>query len=228
MLTQRYRDAVADSRLAALPEATLALLTSGSTVLDVPSGGVLLRLGSTDPFLCLVATGLVRTFLVSADGRQMTVRYSRRGDIVGAATVFAGQLPNTGVQAIVDSSVLVLRPQSVRDLAATDLGFANVLLHDLAERATAYISALASTTLSSLRQNVIRHLLDLAVPDPGGNGPVVRLSQQALAEHVGTVREVIGRILRDLKDQGLLATRRDEIVLLDAARLHELTWPRVT
>jgi len=57
---------------------------------------------------------------------------------------------------------------------------------------------------------------------------VVRLSQQALAEHVGTVREVIGRILRDLKEQGLVATRRDEIVLLDAARLHELTWPRVT
>jgi CRP/FNR family cyclic AMP-dependent transcriptional regulator len=228
MLAQRYRDAVADSRLSALPEATLTALTAGSTVLDVPSGGVLLRLGSTDPFLCLVATGLVRTFLVSVDGRQMTVRYSRRGDIVGAATVFAGQLANTGVQAIVDSSVLVLRPQSVRDLAATDLGFANVLLHDLAERATAYISALASTTLSSLRQNVIRHLLDLAEPDPGGNGPVVRLSQQALAEHVGTVREVIGRILRDLKDQGLLATRRDEIVLLDAARLHELTWPRVT
>ena len=228
MLSQRYRDAVEDSRLSTMPEATLASLTSGSTVLDVPSGGVLLRLGSTDPFLCLVATGLVRTFLVSVDGRQMTVRYSRRGDIVGAATVFAGQLPNTGVQAVVDSSVLVLRPQSVRDLAATDLGFANVLLHDLAERATAYISALASTTLSSLRQNVIRHLLDLAVPDPGGNGPVVRLSQQALAEHVGTVREVIGRILRDLKDQGLLATRRDEIVLLDATRLHELTWPGVT
>ena len=61
MLAQRYRDEVADSRLSTMPEATLALLTSGSTVLDVPSGGVLLRLGSTDPFLCLVATGLVRT-----------------------------------------------------------------------------------------------------------------------------------------------------------------------
>lgn len=34
--------------------------------------------------------------------------------------------------------------------------------------------------------------------------------------------------MRDLKDQGLVSTRRDEIVLLDATRLHELTWPRVT
>ena len=228
MLAERYRDAVASSRLASLPEATLVALMAGSAVMDVPLGGVLLRLGSSDPFVCVVAAGLLRTFLVSADGRQMTVRYSRRGDIVGAATLFAGQLPNTGVQAIVDSSVVVLRPQTVRSRAATDIGLANVLLHDLAERATAYISALASTTLSSLRQNVIRHLLDLAVPEPGGNGPVVRLSQQALAEHVGTVREVIGRILRDLKDQGLITTRRDEVVLLDAARLLELTWPRVT
>ena len=161
-------------------------------------------------------------------GRQMTVRYSRRGDVVGAATLFAGQLPTTGVQAIVDSSVLVLRPGTVRALAATDVALANVLLHDLAERATAYISALASTTLSSLRQNVVRHLLDLAAPDPVRGLLVVGLSQQALADHVGTVREVIGRILRDLRDQGLVSTRRDEIVLLDAAQLLELTWPRVT
>src|SRR6476660_1433308 len=95
MLAERYRDAVASSRLASLPEATLVALMAGSAVLDVPLGGVLLRLGSSDPFVCVVAAGLLRTFLVSADGRQMTVRYSRRGDIVGAATLFAGQLPST-------------------------------------------------------------------------------------------------------------------------------------
>ncbi len=119
--------------------------------------------------------------------------YIRGGDIVGTATVFAGQLLNTGVQAVVDSSVLVLRPQTVLGLAATDVGLANVLSHDLTERAAAYISASASTTLSSSRQNVIRHLLDLPVPDPGGNVPVVRLSQRALAEHVGTVRDRRGQ-----------------------------------
>ena len=55
---------------------------------------------------------------------------------------------------------------------------------------------------------------------------VARVSQQELADHVGTVREVIGRILRDVKDQGLLLTGRDEIVVIDAPRLRDLTWPR--
>jgi hypothetical protein len=80
--------------------------------------------------------------------------------------------------------------------------------------------------LSSLRQNVLRHLLDLAAAEPTGQRMVARVSQQELADHVGTVREVIGGILRDVKDQGLLLTGRDEIVVIDAPRLRDLTWPR--
>ena len=80
MLAERYRDAVAGSRLASLPESTLVAVTAGAAVMDVPSGAVLLRLGSVDAFVCVVSAGLLRTFLVSADGRQMTVRYSRQPD----------------------------------------------------------------------------------------------------------------------------------------------------
>ena len=81
--------------------------------------------------------------------------------------------------------------------------------------------------MSSLRQNVLRHLLDLAAAGPTGQRMVARVSQQEMADHVlGTVREVIGGILRDVKDQGLLLTGRDEIVVIDAPRLRDLTWPR--
>jgi CRP/FNR family cyclic AMP-dependent transcriptional regulator len=186
-----------------------------------------LRIGSTDAFVCVVIEGLVRTYLSSAGGRQLTVRYSRPGDIVGATTVFTRQLVNSAVQAISASSVLVLRPDTVRSLAAQDVALANVLLVDVAERAAAYISALADTTLSSLRQNVVRHLLDLATSRSGSGQLVVHVSQQQLADYVGTVREVVGRILRDLKDEQLVTTGRDEIVLLDPERLHDITWPRV-
>jgi CRP/FNR family transcriptional regulator, cyclic AMP receptor protein len=55
---------------------------------------------------------------------------------------------------------------------------------------------------------------------------VARLSQQEPADHVGTVREVVVRILRELRDQRLIRTGRDEIVLLDPAELHARTWSR--
>lgn len=227
MLSDRYRYALEHCRLATLSDAVLEKLTADASLVDVPGGGTILRLGSTEPFACVVADGLMRTYLSSAAGRQLTVRYIRPGDIVGVTTVFTTQLSNSAVQAITASSVLVLRPHTLRALARQDVALANVLLVDVAERAAAYISALASTTLSSLRQNVVRHLLDLAVTEDSSAQPVVRLSQQELADNVGTVREVVGRILRDLKDAGLLSTARDEIVLLDPERLHDITWPRL-
>jgi CRP/FNR family transcriptional regulator, cyclic AMP receptor protein len=227
MLADRYRTALARCRLSTVPEPTLERLTDGAPLVDVPAGGTVLRLGSTDAFVCVVVEGLVRTYLSSAEGRQLTVRYSRPGDIVGATTVFTRQLPNSALQAITDSCVLILRPDTVRTLAREDVDLANVLLVDLAERAAAYITALTNTTLSTLRQNLVRHLLDLAAAGTGSSHHVVRISQQELAEHVGTVREVVGRILRDLKTERLVSTGRDEIVLLDPGRLHDITWPRV-
>lgn len=227
MLEPRHRTAFAGSGLGVLPDETLEALAAGSTFVDVPAGGVFLRLGPKDPFVCVAIEGLIRVFLVSPDGRQMTVRYSRPGDIVGATALYTRPLLNISVQAITDCRVLVLHVDTVVSLAKTDVALANVLLVDLAERASGYIHALASTTLSSLKQNVVRHVLDLAAADQQDHRLVARLSQQELANHVGTVREVVGRILRDLKEQGLVLTGRDEIVLLDAERLHDLTWPRM-
>ncbi len=176
-------------------------------------------------FVSVVIEGLIRTFLISPEGRELTVRYTRPGDINGVTALYARPLTNISQQAITDSRVLVLRSSAIVELADRDTKVANVLLNDLAERASSYIHALANTTLSPLIENVVRHLLDIASVDHSGR-LVARVSQQQLASNVGTVREVAGRILRELKEEGLLLTGRDEIELLDAERLHDRTWPR--
>ena len=48
---------------------------------------------------------------------------------------------------------------------------------------------------------------------------VVPVSQQELADAVGTVREVVVRVLRELRRDGVVRTERDHIVILDPARL---------
>jgi CRP/FNR family transcriptional regulator len=55
----------------------------------------------------------------------------------------------------------------------------------------------------------------------------VRQSQQELADAVGTVREVVVRVLRDLRTERIVETGRDRIVIVDPARLaRELEWNR--
>lgn len=45
------------------------------------------------------------------------------------------------------------------------------------------------------------------------------MTQQELADAVGTVREVIVRLLRELRQEGLVRTERDRMVIVDPSRL---------
>jgi DNA-binding transcriptional regulator YhcF (GntR family) len=49
------------------------------------------------------------------------------------------------------------------------------------------------------------------------------VSQQELADATGSVREVVARALRDLRTAGIVATTADCVVILDPARLHEVS-----
>ena len=64
------------------------------------------------------------------------------------------------------------------------------------------------------------HLLDLASEQPQGDRLVAAVSQQALADAVGSVREVVVRVLHDLRSEGVIRTSREgiEILVPDAHR----------
>ena len=75
-----------------------------------------------------------------------------------------------------------------------------------------------------MRQRVAAHLLDLASTQRHPHDRLVaRVSQQDLADAVGSVREVVARVLRDFRVAGIVATAADTVVILDAARLHAET-----
>lgn len=69
------------------------------------------------------------------------------------------------------------------------------------------------------------HLLDLASAQQRPRGHLVaRVSQQELADAVGSVREVVARVLRDFRVERLVATSPDSIHVLDPAGLHDQSW----
>jgi CRP/FNR family transcriptional regulator len=152
------------------------------------------------------------------------VRYSRPGELPGAASLYAFADPAIKAEALTATTLLVLRPEHVRAIAARDAAVANMLLLEIAERTVAYMNLSGDTGLSSLRQRVVQHLFDLATPVPGGRLGA-RLTQQELAENVGTVRELVARILRDMRERGLVETSREQITLADPAGLHAWAWP---
>ncbi len=61
----------------------------------------------------------MRLYLASAEGRQVTVRYARPGDVVGTAALVGGPSP-ANAQALTDVSLLTLRLRTLQDLGRSD------------------------------------------------------------------------------------------------------------
>lgn len=223
------------SHLRELPPEVLDELLAGSTRMTVPAGSVTHWEGEPEPHLELVLAGVVRVFVTARDGRTMTVGYCRPGALIGVMSLFATgfAMPAT-TQALVDAEVLRISATVARGMGTRDLRVARAFLGELSERALSFVYEVPGGAFATVRQRVVRHLLDLAsarvgeqpAPDDrAGRELTVQVSQQELANAVGTVREVVVRVLRDLRQDGVVRTERDRIVLLEPARLiQEQGW----
>jgi CRP/FNR family cyclic AMP-dependent transcriptional regulator len=218
------RAAVLKSNLHDLPLDVVEELLTDAVRVKIPAGSVTHREGEPAPHLELVITGVVRGFVTAPDGRTMNVRYCRPGALIGAVSLFATRFTMpAATQALVDAELLRLSPAVVRRAVARDARVAQAVLSELSERVLSFVYEIPGSSFATVRQRVARHLLDLAAQPRSGRKAVdelvVPITQQELADAVGTVREVVVRVLRDLRRDGVVRTERDCIVILDPARL---------
>lgn len=202
--------------LFALPADAAESLLAEAIRMDVPAGALIYR-DDERPRVFVVLHGLVRVFLSSPEGRQVTVRYAREGDVAGLALVIGGPAPMS-IAAMTSASVVAFRAATLRSLIAADAGVASACAEELTRQLYAALADLSEQAFATVRQRLVRQLLGLATG--GGHGRlVVHASQQELADAVASVREVVTRNLHQLADDGLVEIGRDEIVLLDPGRL---------
>jgi CRP/FNR family transcriptional regulator len=212
------RDSSQANFLSALPEDAAERLLAEAIRITVSPGAVVHREEDT-PRVLVVMDGLLRVFLRSADGRQVTVRYARNGDVTGLPLVLGGPGPMS-VQAMTTASVAALSVDTLRSMLASDPRVAQACAEELTRQLYRAFEDLSDQAFLSVRRRIIRHLLDLATADRGPH-LVARVTQQELADAVGSVREVVTRNLRELREKGLLETSRDEIILLDPIALSD-------
>jgi CRP/FNR family cyclic AMP-dependent transcriptional regulator len=224
-LDVRARRAIAASSLASLPQELIAELTGGARTIHMPARSTSYHGGEDSPHLELVMTGLVRVQVSAADGRTMTVRYGRAGALLGVATLYANISRPFGIQAVSDSELLSLRPAIVRDVANRDPRVAGALLSETSQRVMSFVAEFSGHAFANVRQRISRHLLDLASDVQRPGELIAPISQQELADAVGTAREVVVRELRQLREDGAVQTGRDGIVIRDPERLASVGSP---
>ena len=204
--------------LCVLPSDALDALMVGSVRTRIPAGSVTHREADSAPYFELLMSGVVRVFLTAPDGRTLTIRYCHRGALIGVFTLFARPLATPEIRLLNQSCANVA--SVARRLAGTDVRIASALLTELSERVQGFVAEVSGGAFTTVRQRVARHLLDFASQGMFARGELhVLVSQRELADAVGTVREVVVRVLREFRAEELIRTERDRIVIVDPVQL---------
>ena len=167
----------------------------------------------------IVVSGVTRLFIVSSTGRQLSLRYGRPGGMIGTTTSQRLSTTRLTVQAVTDCEVAVLDQSNFLELVATDGVVGAATVEEVARRLDDMYTSLAVTTFGTLQTRIMRHLLEVAVRDPATQRLVAPLTQQGLADAIGSSREVVSRTLASMRRAGLLETSKGEVMLLDPLRM---------
>ncbi|MEA2661626.1 MAG: family transcriptional regulator, cyclic receptor protein [Chloroflexota bacterium] len=175
---------------------------------------------SDPPSLAVIVSGLLRTYIVSGDGREITIRYGRPGDVLGMSGVVVGPV-RRNVQVLVEARVLFLNPKTLRSLAHKDVSVAWLMVEELAALLEDLWEEVGGAVFGTVPQRVASHILDLATAEPGRDGLVAVVTQQELANAVGSVREVVQRSIRQFREEGLLEVTPLGIRIKEPEKLSE-------
>jgi CRP/FNR family transcriptional regulator, cyclic AMP receptor protein len=209
--------AVMRSPLARLPAPALRQLVERGIRLDARARTIIFREGDR-PMVALVVHGTLRVFATADDGREFTFFWAHPGDSLGHSFVTGGSR-DASAQAVSDAALHVIPVELVESLARSDPRVAWELLRATSARVRQLVWSVRMLAFMDLRQRVSHQLVEIAFLQPAGSALVAEVSQQDLADLVGSPRTSIARILADLREEGIVRTLPRGIQVVRPERL---------
>ena len=169
----------------------------------------------------LVKTGQLRACYVSEEGREITLYRLFDLDlcVLSAPCMMRSIQFDIVVRAEKDSEVWIVAPYVYKQIMEESAVVSNYTNELMATRFSEVMWLMEQIMWRSLDKRVAAFLLEEAAIE---ETPVLKLTHEAVANHLGTQREVITRMLRYFQEEGTVRLARGTVELLDTAKLEAL------
>lgn len=178
--------------------------------------------GESAPGLYVVAGGKVRVFKTSEDGREQDLFHASASESINEASAFDGGPTIANAQATEPSVLLLMGRDALADVMRQYPEIVAAVLRVFGARLRALASLAGDLSLRDVVSRMAGVLLRLA----GQTDTIKVPTRTELATMVGTVREVATRTLRQLESSGVIRLERGSVVIVDRARLEQLSGQR--
>ena len=202
-----------DDGFGPLPPETLKALAASSIARRFPKNAVLINEGELGDSLFIVLSGRLKVYASNAAGKEIVIDFHGPGECVGEMSI-DGSPRSASVMTTEPTACAIVSRAQFRDFLHDHPDFALYLIGKLIQRARSATENVKSLALSDVYGRLVR-LLNALAHEVGGRLVVTeKLTQQEIAERVGSSRDMITRLMKDLVAGGYLSVEERTIVIL--------------
>jgi CRP-like cAMP-binding protein len=193
---------------------------------EIKRGTYLFREGSLADEIYYIQSGKVQMSKITADGQELTLRICSKGDLIGELTLFctsakymlSAKVMEDGVVSVIKRDVLEKNLLKNSKLA---LEFMKWMSDHFRKTQTKFRDLVLHGKKGALYSTLIRMCNSYGIMKEDGILINLQLTNQDLANFCGTSREVVNRMLSDLRKQGIISIQKGKIKIHDLKYLRE-------
>jgi len=201
-----------DGPLWSLPESHLKALAQHGTVKGYPKNAILINEGDRSDSLYVILSGKVKVYLADEDGKEMVLNTQGPGEYFGEIMLDEGPR-SASVMTLEPSKFSIVSREQFNQFLADNPEVSLELVRSLIHRVRELTKKVSDLALLDVYGRVRQLLLELAM-EQDGKLVVERLTQQEMASRVGCAREMISRILKDLRSGGYIKDDGERLIIL--------------
>ena len=205
-------NAAAIPELANLQDDVLREIAARGQVRKFQKNAVIIQEGDAGDSLYVILSGKVKVYASDDNGREVIIEIFGPGEYVGEMVLDGGPR-SASVMTLEPSVFSVLTRNELREHIAQNPDFAIYLISRLIKRTRNSTNNIKTLALMDVYGRVARFLLSLAVERNGKMIVPEKFTHQEIAERVGSSREMITRILKDLSTGGYIEVRDRMIIM---------------
>ncbi len=171
--------------------------------------------------LLIVDSGRIRVFTISDEGKELTLYrlFERDMCLFSASCVLSGIQFDVSVSAELDSVVYVVPSALYKSLMSSSIAAANYTNELMASHFSEVMWLMDKVQNKKLDTRLAAFLLE---ESELAGSPTINITHEQIANHLGSIREVVTRMLNYLAGEGLVLLGRGSVTISDISRLTEL------
>lgn len=185
--------------------------------------GTIIHSSNTDCVgLLLIKSGQLRSYIFSNEGREITLYRLFEYDIClfSASCMMRSIQFDMTIEAEKDTEMFVISPDEYKNLMDSSVQIANYTNEIMATRFSEVMWLIEQIMWKSIDKRLAGFLISESEIE---QSRVLKMTHEKIANHMGTAREVVTRMLRYFQSEGLVALNRGTIEILDDKGLAQIS-----